>query len=235
MLFPTTHWSLLAKASANGDAESAKALEELCGQYREPICAFIRSRRLPESDTEDLAHEFLIHLMQKSTFRRADPARGRFRSFLLGSLVRFLGDKTEARMALKRGGAVEHVALMEDRAEAQASSDLGHEVLMFDREWALTILERALKRIREESGSDSTKLALLKQFLPGAAEQPTYEEAARRLGVSVAALKSDIHRLRHRFRALMRQEVAETVSAPHEIEEEIEHLRRVLMDPSNEF
>jgi RNA polymerase sigma-70 factor (ECF subfamily) len=235
MFFPTTHWSLLAKASVNGDAESARALEDLCSQYREPICAFIRSRRLPESDTEDLAHEFLIHLMQKSTFRRADPARGRFRSFLLGSLVRFLSDKTDARMALKRGGAVEHVALIDDRAEAPASSGSEGEVLMFDREWALTILERALMRIREEAGSDPAKFALLKQFLPGAAEQPTYEEAARRLGVSVAAFKSDVHRLRQRFRTLMRQEVAQTVSAPHEIEEEIEHLRRVLMDPSNEI
>src|SRR6185295_9835230 len=239
MHFPSTHWSLLAKASANGDHESTKALEELCRRYREPVRLFILSRRVSESETEDLAQEFLVHLIEKSTFRRADRMKGRFRSFLLGALVRFLGDKQDARLALKRGGGIDHISL--DEHQEISGDDLSEadrdDVLMFDREWAVTILERALQRVRAEyeQARGPASFHILKRFLPGAGEHPTYEQAANELGLSVAALKSEIHRLRHRFRVLTREEVAQTVSAPHEIEEEMGYLQRVLMDRSSDL
>jgi RNA polymerase sigma factor (sigma-70 family) len=234
MLFPTTHWSLLAKASVNGDSESSKALEELCRRYRQPAYLFIVSRGVSGAEAEDLTQEFLVHLIEKSTFRRADRMRGRFRSFLLGALVRFLSDKSDARTALKRGGSVDHISF-DAGQEFEESVELRDEAMKFDREWALTILERALERVREEYQEKPEVLAILKRFLPGSAEQPTYDEAARGMGISVGALKSEIHRLRQRFRGLMREEVAQTVSAPHEIEEEMAHLQRVLMDRSNDF
>src|SRR4051812_23498526 len=102
MHFPSTHWSLLAKASINGDSESSRALEQLCQRYWEPLRLFIRSRGISEAETQDLAQDFIVHLIEKSTFRRADRMKGRFRSFLLGALVRFLGDKADARAAVKR-------------------------------------------------------------------------------------------------------------------------------------
>jgi len=189
-------------------------------------------------EAEDLAQDFMVHLIEKSTFTRADRLRGRFRSFLLGSLVRFLGDKADARGAQKRGGKIEHVVfdgaedLIGTKAEITADAALN-----FDREWALTVLETALTRLRQEftSAGRESLFSILKLFLPGATEPPTYEAAAAKLGISVASLKSEIHRVRQRFRALIRDEIAQTVSAPHEIEAEMSHLQRVLMDRSLEF
>lgn len=235
MHFPSTHWSLLAKASVNGDSESSRALEELCQRYWEPVRLFIRSRGISESEAEDLAQDFIVHLIEKSTFRRADRMKGRFRSFLLGALVRFLGDKADARAALKRGGKVQHVSLDE-------SVDVGTEIspeaaIIFDREWAVTVLETALKRVKREYSktAEGKTFDVLKRFLPGAAEPLSYDEAAAKAGLSVGALKSEIHRLRRRFRGFVHEEVAQTVSAPHEIEAEMAHLQRVLMDRSNQF
>jgi DNA-directed RNA polymerase specialized sigma24 family protein len=237
--FPTTHWSLLAKATLNGDSQGRRALEDLCRRYWSPAYQFIRSRGVPEPEAEDLAQDFMVHLIEKSTFTRADRLRGRFRSFLLGSLVRFLGDKADARKALKRGGGVEHVFFSEAQevpgsGQAEVTADAG---LVFDREWAVTVLEAALDRLREEfaNAQRGEIFTTLKLFLPGATEPPTYETCAAQLGVSVSSLKSEIHRVRRRFRVLVRDEIAQTVSAPHEIESEMSHLQRVLMDRSHEY
>jgi RNA polymerase sigma-70 factor (ECF subfamily) len=183
-----------------------------------------------------LTQEFMLHLLQKSFFERADRMRGRFRSFLLGALARFLADAADKREALKRGGAQVHF----DWASAEAGN--GHEVScppeiaqVFDREWALTMLECALARVREEYSRQRPQhvFAVLQRFLPGSARPPSYEEAAQQLGVSLGALRSEVHRLRGRLRMLLREEVAQTVSAPHEIEPEMGHLRRVLMEDSS--
>src|SRR5262245_61702122 len=110
MVFPTTHWTLLARASLNGDTENRGALEELCRRYWTPIVRFIQSRGVMAAEAEDLTQEFMVHILEKSLFGRADRFQGRFRSFLIGALVRFLGDKADRRNALKRGGANEHVS-----------------------------------------------------------------------------------------------------------------------------
>jgi RNA polymerase sigma factor (sigma-70 family) len=239
MNFPTTHWSLLAKASINGDEEGSRALEELCKRYSEPVRRFIRSRGVSEVEAEDLAQEFMMHLIQKSTFKRADRFRGRFRSFLLGALMRFLREKAQARAALKRGSGFQHVSFdaEQEMVEGQMVSGGEDATLLFDREWALAALEGAFNRVRAEYSSPDRQrtFEVLKLFLPGASEPPSYEEGAGKLGLSVAALKSEIHRLRQRFRALLREEVGQTVSAPHEIGAEMAHLQKVLMDRSSDF
>lgn len=240
MQFPTTHWSSLAQASLSGQPTAAEALERFCQRYRQPICGFIRSRLRDDHQAEDLTHEFILHLLEKSTLQRADRHRGKFRSFLLGALTRFLGDQTDRRQARKRGGHIQHFSL---DAVAEAHPDAtpavgADDVVRFDREWALRILEFALDRIRREQAESAAGLAafeVLKDFLPGGAAPLSYDEAAARLGLSLPALKSEIHRLRRRLRSLVRDEVAQTVSAPHEIEEEMLHLQQVLMDRGHDW
>jgi len=237
-LFPTTHWSQLAKASLDGNTEGRKALEELCRRYWAPIHQFIRSRGTTDPLAEDLTQEFILHVIEKSVFNRANRLQGRFRSFLLGALVRFLADKADQRAALKRGGGLRQVSLDADAAaESEAALASMDDALAFDREWALTILETALARVRQQhaTAERDSEFNVLKNFLPGGAEPPSYEVAAEQAGLTVAALKSEIHRMRRRFRALVREEVAQTVSAPHEIDAEMAHLQHVLMDKGNEF
>src|SRR2546422_282131 len=150
--FPTTHWSLLAKASLNGDTESRHALEELCRRYWGPVHRFIQWRGASGPEAEDLTQDFILHLLERSFFTRANRLQGRFRSFLLGALVRFLADKADKRGALKRGGGFQHISFDADEqaAEAQAISAADNDAFVFDREWALTILEAALGRVRQE-------------------------------------------------------------------------------------
>ena len=228
MSFPTTHWSALAKATLHGETEARVALEQLCGCYWSPVYQFIRSRSVPHAEAQDLTQEFMLHAMQKSIFSRADRLQGQFRSFLLGALVRFMSDAADKRNALKRGGTIAHISL--DEVETAAS--LTESSLRFDREWALTLLETALQKVRlpyAEAGRHSD-FETLKGFLPMSAGPPSYETAAENLRLSLPALKSEVHRLRRRFREFVREQVARTVSAPHEIETEMQHLQAVLLD-----
>jgi len=235
MYFPTTQWTLLARASLTEEPGSRQALEELCRRYWSPLHQFIRTRGYTESEAQDLTQEFLLHLLEHSTLSRADRLQGRFRSFLLGALTRFLADYYDKRMAQKRGSGAVHLSV--DEHGQNVAGETATAASTFDREWALVVLENGLRALEAEN-SDSElarHFGILRQFLPGSVEAPSYEAAAAQMGVSLAAFKSELHRLRSRFRALIRQELATTVSAPHEIDEEMEHLRRVLMDPSSDL
>ena len=235
MYFPTTRWSLLAEASVNGETSSRQALEELCRHYWSPLRQFIRGRGYNEAEAEDLTQEFILHLLEHSTLQKADRLRGRFRSFLLGALVRFLADQYDKRRAQKRGSGALHLQLTEVDQVLPETSSPGASA--FDREWALVILENALAGVQAEceAGLGAKQFKVLRMFLPGSVETPSYEHAAAELGMSVSAFKSELHRWRHRFRALVRQEVANTVSAPHEIDEEMGYLQQVLMDRGHDF
>ena len=239
MNFPTTHWSVLAKATLHGEADAQAALELLCQRYWSPVHQFIQFAGLSESEAQDLTQEFMIHVLKKSIFTRADRLQGRFRSFLLGALARFLADAADRRKALKRGGNAPHISFgsVEAGSDVEELSSRSPNVTAFDREWALTILETALDRLRADwvQGRRESDFAVWKNFLPGGSEPSSYESAAARLGVSLAAFKSEVHRLRRRLRALVREEVARTVSAPHEIEAEMVHLQQVLMDRGSEL
>lgn len=231
MYFPTTHWSLLARASLSGESAARLALEELCRRYWMPVNQFIQFRGHRRADADDLTQKFFVQVCQYSTFLRADRMRGRFRSFLLGALVKFLANEMDRERAQKRGGGAPDLCLDEidetsvplEPHEAQAN---------FDREWATTVLANAMDRVRAEFSEDGRDgvFVVLREFLPGATAPPSYEHAAGKLGSTVPAFKSEVHRLRLRFRALIRAEVAATVSAPHEVESELAHLQSVLMD-----
>lgn len=234
MYFPTTHWSLLAKATINGETEARSALGELCRRYWAPLKQFIRSRGYSETEAEDLTQEFLLHLLEHSTLRKPDPLRGRFRSFLLGALVKFLSHERDRRLTQKRGGQQVHVSVeaLPENEELSAPAPAQAEVAAFDRAWALTVVRTALERVERDYAANGKAdlFPVLRAFLPGGTAPPPYEEAAARAGLSLAAFNSEIHRLRHNFRDCVCAEVTGTVSAPHEIEEEIRHLYRVLMD-----
>jgi DNA-directed RNA polymerase specialized sigma24 family protein len=235
MHFPTTHWSVLAQATLHGEAGAQQALEELCHRYWSPLKQYIRLRGYDQAEAEDLTQEFLLHLLEHSTLEKADPQVGRFRSFLLGALARFLADHYDKRQALKRGGGAQHLSIEAERKDIAADFDPGE--LAFDREWALVILENAFRGVQADFQPDGAapRFEVLRRFLPGALEVPTYEQAAAQLGLSLPALKSELHRLRQRFKALIRQEIANTVSAPHEIDAEMEHLQQVLMHRGNDL
>src|SRR5882672_10437256 len=234
MYFPTTHWSELAQASAQGETAARQALEDLCRRYWKPLHRFIQSRGYAEAEAQDLTQDFIVHLMADSTLKRADPLRGKFRSFLCGALLHFLGDEYDRRRALKRGGGLAHFQVREDDGEAVGPDA---NLMSFDRGWAMAILETALRTTGEqfEAAGEGGQFAVLRQFLPGALEAPTYQAAATELGLSLPAFKSELHRLRQRFKAMVRQEVACTVSVPHEVDEEMEHLQRVLMDKGSDL
>jgi DNA-directed RNA polymerase specialized sigma24 family protein len=240
MQFPTTCWEELARASLNGDTQARGALEGLCRRYYAPVRQFIRWRGYAETEAEDLAQEFFLQFLEDATWKRAERMRGTFRSFLLGSLTNHLADVERARRRQKRGGGALPVSL--DEHAPDDNPDLPHlpatDEMNFDRAWAVGLVDASLKRV-QEAYSDPEKMTLyreLKVFLPGADGPPPYEETAARLGLTLAGLKTQIHRLRQNFRRALRDEVATTVSAPHEVDPELRYLQSVLLqgpaDPS---
>jgi DNA-directed RNA polymerase specialized sigma24 family protein len=230
MDFPTTHWSQLALATLHGGRDAADALGEFYRRYREPVRLFILRRGIASDRAEDLTHDFFVHLMERSTLGRADAARGKFRTFLLGSLMRFLGDVRDRANAAKRGHGATALSLdADDNAWAEPSVPEAS-AAEFDREWALGILALALQRLEQDHAGrgEAGKFATLRVYLPGVPVVPPYDETAARLGISLAALKSEVHRLRQRFRASIRTELARTVSSPTEIDSELAYLGQVL-------
>jgi len=232
MAFPTTRWSLLAQATVNGDAAQRQAWAEFYRRYREPVVSFIRRQTPDAARAEDLAQEFFLHLMENATLQRANPQRGRFRSFLRGALVRFLSRDRERSQAEKRGSGQAPVSLetlANDDEEPVVPAAVAQ---AFDREWAQLILERARQHVRDGWKGSAGELTTLLRFLPGATDTPAYEAAATHVGWTLARLKTEVHRFRGQFREFVRAEVALTVEEPEEIEAELTHLHRVLADPS---
>jgi RNA polymerase sigma-70 factor (ECF subfamily) len=231
MNFPTTQWSLLARATLNDDPGGRQALGEFHRKYRAPVVAFLRRRGLPPHDAEDMTQSFFVHLMDKATLRRADAARGRFRSFLLGALVRHLSQAREQGAAAKRGGGVPPVSL-ETMADVGAEPAMAPaEQLAYDRDWAMELLRRTLEGVAAEfrQRGREADFAVLRAYLPGSVPPvPTYEDSAARLGLGLGAFKTEVHRLRARVRELLRREIAATVSSPEEIDDEVAYLGRVL-------
>ena len=231
MAFPTTRWSLLAQATIHGDAAQAEALAEFYRRYREPVAGFIRGQIRDRGQAEDLTQEFFLHLMKSSTLQRADPLRGRFRSFLLGALTRFLARDLVWNAAAKRGSGATPL-LLDDLASGAGEPAMPAAVARaFDREWARELLVR-VRRDLEGEWRDRSEATILFSYLPGAVETPAYEAAAAGLGWPLARLKTQVFRLRRQFRERVRHEVALTVDAPHEIGAEMAHLHLVLSDPS---
>ena len=230
--FATTQWGLVTTASAKGAPEARAALDVLYRTYCYPIYAFIRRRGYDRQDAQDLTQDFFVHLLEKGTLGRAERQRGRFRSFLLGALDHFLAHAAERASARKRGGDCQFVYLDDDAAENSyqlaAPEGMTAEKL-FELRWAATLIEAALARLRGEFQSEGNDrfFVALQQFLLGE-EEASYQQVADRLGLSVGAVKTTIHRMRGRYRALVRAEVARTVATPDQVEEELRCLRVAL-------
>ena len=228
-VFATTHWSVVLAAGAQNASQSAVALEELCRTYWQPIYAYIRRRGYCPEDAEDLTQELFARLLRSNTVDRADPERGRFRSFLVGAVKHLLADENAKVEAKKRGGGVRFLSWEQASAEHQLGAEPMDRLSpdrVFDRRWAMTVLEHATQRLRAEyKGPDRQAVfAELKNYVTGDPAESSYTQAAARLGLSESAVKSTIHRLRQRYHALVREEVAQTVANPQDLEDEIRYL-----------
>ena len=235
----TTRWSLITiSADLGGDNEkSRQAFSELCRLYWRPIFLFICRRGYSAEDAQDLTQDFFLMMLEGNWLRHADATRGRFRSLLLKSLGNFLNDAAEKRDARKRGGDVHFVSWDDWMAEAPSQLTVSIEALdswpaerLFDLRWAATVVEQALRRLREECESQG-KLRVfeeLRSCLGAEREDVSYPTLSQTLGVPEATVKRLVHRLRQRYRSLLRDEVAETVADPAEVDDEIRHLCSVL-------
>jgi DNA-directed RNA polymerase specialized sigma24 family protein len=224
---------MVLSAAQRLDPESSEALAGLCEKYWYPLYAYIRKRGYAAEHAQDLTQEFFLRLLEKQYIGRADRNKGRFRSFLLSSLTYFLCDEADRRKALKRGGSVAILPFeIHDGEEMFRREPVHNETpeKLFERRWALALLERGMTRLREEFliGGDPVQFDLLKPFLVGDDASARYADLARELRTTEGALKVAIHRLRRRYRAIMREEIAETVADPNEIESEIRYLAAVL-------
>jgi len=227
--FNTTHWSVVMAAGAGGSESARAAIETLCRSYWFPLYAFGRRQGNSPEDAEDLTQEFFARFLARDRFALADRGCGRFRTFLLTSLKRFQTDEWRRGNRLKRGGGVTFVSTGAAEAESRYSAEPRHELSpdrLFDRRWAEALLERAMERLRQDYSSTGRAdvYAQLQQFLWGRNAEMSYVEMGRHLGLSEGAVKVAVHRLRQRFREILRAEVARTVENPEQVEEELQHL-----------
>jgi RNA polymerase sigma factor (sigma-70 family) len=226
--FVTTHWSLVLAAVHRTSPAADDALAELCEIYWYPLYAHLRGRGYTSEDAQDLTQAFFVRVLEKRALSEADPARGRFRSFMLTAMKNFAANQFDRSVALKRGGAVSIIPLdvlaAEGRLQLEPVSDHTPETI-FDRRWPLTLLERVIARLKIEArGRNQSQFDHLTGYLTGDEPRLSYAETAAVLGMSEGAVKVAVHRLRRRFRELVRAEIGQTVSSPDEVEDELRHL-----------
>ena len=229
--FPTTRWTLVVAAADPQRKEARSALVSLCEGYWYPLYAYVRRRGYQADQAQDLTQEFFIRVLEGRYLDRADPEKGRFRSFILTSLKFFVADEEDRRRACKRGGGVVlplEFSSGEDRYQREPAHDETPERI-FERRWALSVLDRVVERLRNEfvQHGRPDHFERLKVFLLGRSDAP-YAALAREMDTSEGALKVAIHRLRKRYRDLFRQEIADTVADPAEVESELRFLADVL-------
>jgi RNA polymerase sigma-70 factor (ECF subfamily) len=230
--FPTTTWTLVLSAGRD-DARSSEALASLCEKYWYPLYAYVRRCGYAVEQAQDLTQEFFCRVLEKRYIDRADRNKGRFRTFLLSSLTYFLSDQKDRQFALKRGGACAILPFEIRAGEEVYQREPTHNETpekIFERRWALALLDRVVGKLREEfaSGGQLAQFERLKVFLLGQGEDVPYVELAKELETTEGALKVAIHRLRKRYRALLREEIAETVADPAEVEGELRYLAGAL-------
>ena len=228
--FHTTRWSIVWGANSRDSNEAARSLEVLCQQYWPPLYAFVRHRGHREHDAQDLTQAFFAKLLEKDWLTVADPSRGRFRSFLLLTLRRFLANEREYAQAQKRGGGLQIVPIdLGDGAQLEDPKG-GTAESIFDRQWALTVLQAVMTRLRSEyqEAGRAEHYERLKTCLTAERGTIDYEVLASELGVRPVSARSSVHRMRVRFRQLFRDEVAGTVADPAEVEDEMKSLFKAL-------
>lgn len=227
--FATTQWTRVLLARDPNSAEGQDALAGLCREYWYPLYAYVRRTGQSAEDTQDLVQEFFSRLLEKEWLRQADPARGKFRSFLLGAMKHFLANEWDKARAAKRGGRLQIISLDQESAETRYRAEPSHTDTpdkIFERRWAMMLLEKVLGRLRNEHASEQKRRLFeeLKNCLAGSRESLPYAEIGTRLGLSEGAVKVAVSRFRQRYRELLRDEIGQTVSEPAQIDEELQHL-----------
>lgn len=231
--FAPTHWSVVLTAAAGDSPGAAEALAQLCRDYWYPLYAFVRRKGFTPHEAQDLTQDFFARLLEKNILKAADPARGKFRSFLLGSLQNFLNNEWDRRQAGKRGGQAATFSLddttAEDRYRLEPAHDLTPERI-FERRWALTLLEKVHDQLKAEYLDDGkeAQFEVLQVYLSGEPSAGQYAESAARLGWKEGAVRVAVHRLRKRLGQSLKKEVGRTVADPKDIDEEIGHLLAAL-------
>jgi len=231
--FLSTQWSLVLSAAHDSTPGSQIALEQLCRTYWYPLYAFLRRSGHTEADAEDLIQSFFARLIERDWLATADPVKGRFRSFLLICLKRYVGGEVRKEEAQKRGGQNLRISLDDEDASRRYALEMAAGLApdaAYDRRWALTLLELAWDRLHGECQATG-KLALfehLRAAQDGGTEPTSYGALAATLHLTESAIKSALFRLRNRYREILRHEAAQTVSDPREVDDEIRHLLEVL-------
>ena len=220
---------MVLSAQDRDSARSDAALETLCRTYWYPLYAFARRLGHPAHDAQDLTQEFFARLLRKEYLKSAEREKGRFRTFLLVALKHFLANEWDRQHAQKRGGFVSVMSIDQELAESRFAAEPSHNLqpdVLFDRQWAMTLLERTMSQLHDEYVA--TGRARLFEFLQGCLAKDEsalpYAEIATRLNLTEAAVKMAVQRLRARYREILQAEIAETVASPEEVEEEIRHL-----------
>jgi RNA polymerase sigma factor (sigma-70 family) len=231
--FSTTHWSVVLAAKQSGTPGTAAALENLCRTYWPPLYAYIRREGHDATEAQDLTQDFFARLLTRDYLQRLHHQEGKFRSFLLAYLKNFLSEQRRNAGAQKRGGGRVFISLNEPASEdgylLEPVDDLTPDQV-FERRWAQTVLQTALNRLRAEyvARGQAALFELLQDYQPREPGGRSYAQLGNDLGMTAAAVKSCLHRMRQRHRELLREEIARTVTRPEEIEEELRHFRALL-------
>jgi RNA polymerase sigma-70 factor (ECF subfamily) len=226
--FVTTHWSVVIRAGRS-EPQAHEALSQLCQTYWYPLYSFIRRQGKSPHDAEDLTQEFFARLLEKNYLAAAREEKGKFRTFLLTTLKRFLANEWDRQHAQKRGGFQPMVEIEAVLAESKFNSELAHNLnpdVLFERQWAITLLERVMKRLQkeyEQSGRDKLFEKLRGCLVKDDSAQP-YAQIASGLNLTESAIKTAVHRLRTRYQELLRQEIGKTVATAADVEEELRQL-----------
>jgi RNA polymerase sigma-70 factor (ECF subfamily) len=232
--FATTHWSVVLAAGHTGSPEAAAALETLCRAYWFPLYCFARRRGCAAEDAQDVTQEFFVRLLANRELTQADRRKGRFRTFLLTRFAHFLTDEWRKGQAQKRGGGQRLVPfdiLTAEQRYALEPTDEQTPERLYDRQWAMSVLQEALERLRTFY-PDARLFEILRVLLFGGTLEAGYAAAAAEFGESEANFKSLVHRARQRYGALVRAGVADTVASPDQVDDELAHLLDILGDGS---
>jgi RNA polymerase sigma-70 factor (ECF subfamily) len=231
--FVTTHWSVVLRGGHSDTPRARAAPETLCRAYWYPLYAYVRRRGRSVEDAQDFTQEFFARVLEGNWLARADPAKGRFRTFLLTAMERFLANEWDKARALKRGGGRQFVPVQfhtaETRYGVEPVDDRTPEQA-FEYRWAVTLLEEVLNRLAADfqAKGEAALFASLKPCLAGDRASQPYADLAARLGLSESAVKVAVHRLRQRYREPLRAEIANTVRSPRDVDAEMRHLFNVL-------
>lgn len=228
-VFATTHWSVVLAAGEKNAPQSAEALERLCSGYWYPLYTFVRRRGYSPEDAQDLTQQFFGRFLERSSFSLADPARGRFRTFLLVSLQHFLADEWKRAHRAKRGGGTFQVpldGLLAEKRYAAEVTDVMTPERAYEEHWAMTLLEQVLEHMHQDYARAGKErlFEALQDFLWGADPPLSYAALAKDLGLTEVALRAAVHRLREDYRERLRAEVAHTVNEPGEVDAELHYL-----------